>query len=396
MTLRKLILTTPFLILLVSSFAFAQTTNTAVKPSVVTGDVKSIDAGKIVLNTNDGTIDVILSDKTVYKRVPPETPTLPAAVAAAFTDIGAGDKLLVTGILSSDKRSIPAKSVYLMTKADIAQRNAKESEEWRTRGITGRVVSVDPAAKKIDVEMRSIAGSSTISLTPKDNAKFLRYAPDSVKFSEAKTSSLSDVQKGDMLRALGDRSPDGAAFAAEEVVTGAFQTVAGTVKSVDPIKNEIVITNLQTKKDMTVAIGPSSILKKFPEEMATRMAGFQGGQGARPVGQGATAATPSPAGGQGQAPGGTGRGAFGGGGRGNIDEMLDRFPNIVAADLKTGDMIAVSSTKNGSIDRITAIKLLAGVEPFLRAAQSSGARQGGQGGGMGDFNIPGLDGFGAP
>jgi hypothetical protein len=396
MTLRKLTLTT-FFLLFGTSFAsvFAQTPNAPVKPSVVTGDVVSVNAGKIVLNTKDGSVEAALSDKTVYKRVPPDNPSLQAAVPSTLADIGEGDKLVVTGILSSDKKSMPAKSVYLMTKGDIAQRNAKETEEWRARGITGRVVSVDPVAKTIGVESRTLMGSSTLTLTAKANAKFLRYAPDSVKFAEAKASSILEVQKGDMLRALGEKGVDGTSFSAEEVVTGAFQTVAGTVKSIDTVKNEVVITNLQTKKEMTVAIGQSSILKRFPEEMATRMAAFQGGQGGgvRPVGQGATPTRQgAPANGQGQT---AGRGGFGGArGAGGIDEMLDRFPNITAADLKVGDMIAVSSTKNGNLDRITAIKLLAGVEPFLRAAQASG-RQGSQGG-IDNFNIPGLEGFGNP
>jgi hypothetical protein len=76
--------------------------------------------------------------------------------------------------------------------------------------------------------------------------------------------------------------------------------------------------------------------------------------------------------------------------------MLERFPNITAADLKVGDMIAVSSTKGANLDRITAIKLLAGVEPFVRAAQMSAAAQGGGSRRSVDLNIPGLDGFGAP
>jgi len=339
---------------------------------------------------------VILSDKTVYKRVPPENPSLQAAVAAAFADIGEGDKLVVSGFYAADKKSLSARTVYLMTKSDIAQRNAKDSEQWRTRGITGRVTSVDPVAKKINIETRTMMGSSTVGLTLKENAKVLRYAPDSVKFAEAKSSSLLEVQVGDMLRALGDKSTDGMSFAAEEVVTGAFQTVAGTVKAIDTAKNEVVITDLRTKKDVTVSIGPSSLLKKFPEEMATRMAAFQGGQGGvRPVGQGTTPPQQgNPPNGQGQTPGGPGRAGFGGRGGGGIDEMLERFPTITAGDLKIGDMIAVSSTKNGSVDKITAIKLLAGVEPFLRAAQASGGQGSNQQGQS--LNIPGLDGFGTP
>jgi hypothetical protein len=384
------------LLLTIGTYGYAQTPDNA-KPSVVAGEVTSIDPGKIILNAKDGVVDVSITDKTVFKRVPPENPVLSAAVAATAGDIGSGDKVAVSGFFSADKKTLAARTVYLMTKADISQRVIKENEAWRTRGITGRVTQVDPVEKKINVEVRTLAGSSTIALTPKDGAKFLRYAPDSVKFSEAKPSSLLEVRSGDMLRALGDKTADGTSFTAEEIVTGAFQTIAGTVKAIDTAKNEVVISDLRSKKDVTVAVGPSSILKRFPEEMATRMAAFQGGGGGvRPVGQnGATPpATPS-ANGQGQSPAGQARPGAGGRGAGGIDEMLDRFPNITAGDLKVGDMIAVSSTKTGSLDRITAIKLLAGVEPFLRAAQASGGRQGGSAG-MDNFNIPGLDGFGAP
>ena len=70
------------------------------KASVVTGDVASIESGKIVLQTKEGALDVTVTDKTEYKRVPPENPVLKAAVASAFSDIGVGDKLLVTGFFS--------------------------------------------------------------------------------------------------------------------------------------------------------------------------------------------------------------------------------------------------------------------------------------------------------
>lgn len=93
---------------------------------------------------------------------------------------------------------------------------------------------------------------------------------------------------------------------------------------------------------------------------------------------------------------GMGRGGMRGG-QGGIDDMLERFPNITVADLKVGDSIAVSSTKTDNPDRITAIKLLAGVEPFLKSAQAAGGQTGGQRGGQsGGFTIPGLDGGDIP
>ena len=375
-------------------YIFGQTPSGGVKPSVVTGDVVTVSDKKLVVNAKSGPIDVALTDKTEFKRVSPENPSLKTATAAALSEIGVGDKLMVTGILAADGKSIPARAVYLMTKSDISQKNAKEAEQWRTRGIAGKVVSVNQQTNQINVEIRSLMGSTNLTLTPKADAVFLRYAQDSERFDEAKPSNLGEVKAGDMLRAMGDKSTDGTGFAAEKVLTGAFQTVAGTVVSVDAARNEVVIKNFQTKKDVTITVSDTSVLKKFPAEMAERMAGFQGGAGgARPVGQ-AGGARPV---GQGQTPGGQGRSGFGGArGAGGIDDMLDRFPTIIATDLKAGDMIAVSSTKDGNMDRIRAIKLLAGVEPFLRMAQA-GTGGGRRGQGVdGGFTIPGLDGVGFP
>src|SRR5258708_1523436 len=327
-----------FLFSNVSTYVFGQTPNAAVKPSTIAGNVSSIGAKSIGITTKTGQMEAVLTEKTTYKRVSVE-PFKPfnfvGATAGALADIGVGDIVTVSALLAADGKSKNARTVYYVTKADIEAKNAKEAAEWQKRGITGRVASVNEQTNQINVEMRSLTGSSNITLTPKENAKFLRYAPDSIRFDEAKASTLSEVEKGEMLRAIGDKGTDGASFAAEQVIAGAFQTIAGTVKSIDAAKNEVVIKNLQTNKDVTVVISDTSVLKRFPSEMAERLAGFQmagAGGGARPVGQGggqgrpATVVTP---GGQGQ---GAGRGGFGGprGGSGGVDEMLDRFPNITA------------------------------------------------------------------
>jgi hypothetical protein len=390
---RKIFLTVALFIF--TAFAASAGLAQGVKPSVITGDVASVSDGKIVVNAKDGAVDAVISATTAFKRVLPENPSPAAAVASNISEIGVGDKVMVTGILASDGKSVPARAVYLMTKSDLSQKKAKDTEAWRTRGIAGKVSGVNAQTGQITVDIRNLMGSTSVTVTPKANAKFIRYAPDSEKFDEAKPSSLAEIKVGDNLRALGDKSSDGTALSAETVLTGSFQTVAGTVVSVDAAKNEVVINNLQTKKPVTVSLATATTLKRFPEEMAQRMAGMQGGapggggvQVVRPVGSG-----PPPAG------GGAGPRPFGGGGRagGGIDEMLDRFPTITAADLKVGDMIAASSTKSDNQDHIRAIKLLAGVEPFIKMAQmqaaAGGQRPGGGGRGV-DFNIPGLDGMG--
>lgn len=392
---QKFILSFVFVLLAGLTFtAHAQNTDIGIQERFAGGEVSAVETGKIVLQTKDGAIDVVVSDATQFKRVPPDNPKLSAAVASSVSEIGVGDKLLVTGTVSADKKQIPAKAVYLITKSDIAQKQSKESEAWRTRGIVGRVMTVNFETGEVTVAVRSgmMGGERNVVITPKGNAKYLRYAPNSVKYSEATPSNIKEIFVGDIVRALGDKSDDGATFKAEQIVSGAFQTVGGTVKSVDAAKNEIVIENLQTKKDVTVIVGDNSQLKKFPEEMAQRMAQFQAmrANGVQPPQQsnqtqGGGQTPPNRPGGQ------------GGGMRGDINDMFERLPVVTLADLKAGDMIAVSSTRTNDPTRITAIRLLAGVEPFLKAPQMPGGnRRGGQGGQDSNFNIPGLDGFDAP
>ncbi|HEV8157516.1 MAG TPA: hypothetical protein VGP58_00685, partial [Pyrinomonadaceae bacterium] len=256
----------------VNPFVRAQATDTSVKPSVVTGEVSAVSESKIVLQTKDGAVEVALSGKTEYKRVSPEKPSLATAVASNFSDIAIGDKVIVTGILATDKKSIPAKSVYLMTKSDIAQKHNKDQERWKTRGISGQVTAINPQTKEITVTMRGFMGETKTLLTTKDNAVFRRYAQDSISYNEAKTSSLDEIKVGDSIRALGDKSADGASFKAEEIISGSFQTVGGTITAIDQAKNEITIENIQTKKAVTVMVGQNSVLKQFPAEMAQRLA----------------------------------------------------------------------------------------------------------------------------
>lgn len=397
--MRQKIILTALLIFLASasSIVRAQNGDGVVKPSVVPGEVSAVSQSKIVLQTKDGAVDVALTDKTEYKHVSAEKPSLQTATAANFSDIGVGDRVIVTGIMAADKKSIPARTVYLMTKSDIAQKQTKDQEQWRTRGITGQVAAINPQTKEITVTSRSMMGETKTLLTPKDNAVFRRYAPDSNKYNEAKISSLNEIKVGDSIRALGDKSADGASYKAEEILSGSFQTVGGTITAIDGAKNEITINNIQTKKSVTVIVGQNSILRKFPAEMAQRFAAFQSGgmqppTGMRPPGQpnGQT----NPQGGQ-TAPNGMRQG--GGGMRGGIDEMLDRFPTITIADLKVGDMIAFSSTKSANLERVTAIKLVSGVEPFLKTPQVGGNNGGGRRGGADSgFSIPGLEGGGLP
>ena len=198
----------------------------------------------------------------------------------------------------------------------------------------------------------------------------MRRLRDSVKFADAKPSSFADLQPGDTVRALGDKSEDGLHVKAEELVSGAFQTMAGTVDSVDPAAGEVRITNLQTKKPVVVHINEGTLSRRLDPAMAAILARRLHPEAAT-VAAGAPGAPQAPPGG----PGGPGGGGFRGGGPGgpgggggDLQQVLDRMPALSLADLKKGDAVIVSSSKGPDSASVTAFAFVAGVEPFLAAA----------------------------
>lgn len=391
----KTLAITAFFILFASAnlTAFAQD---APKPTYFQGEVVSVSGGKLNLQTREGAVEITLQSTTAYKKVSPEKPRIADATDATLADIGAGDKVIVSSIVPADKKSIPARAVYLMTKSDISKRNEAERTAWQTRGISGRVVSIDIPNKKIVLAMRGVGGERNVTVTPKEIIEYRRYSPESVKFSDAKASSFGELSIGDQVRALGDRSADGTSFEAEKIVSGSFKMVGGTITAIDAEKKEITIKDIQTNKPVTIVVNDASILKNFPPDVAqmmvTRMSGGGitppgGGQGGgnvsvRPPNQGGNQQNPQGGGGQTR------------GGRGEFDDMIERFPSISLADLKVGAAVAASSTNSVTPGRVTAIKLLSGVEPFFAAAAQ--APRGGNNQSSPSLNIPGLDGIGTP
>ena len=244
---------------------------------------------------------------------------------------------------------------------------------------------------------RSREGVAPLVIAASDKTQVRRYAPDTVRFADAKMSSFAELKVGDQLRALGERSADGARFTPEEVVAGSFRTLLGTVTSVDAATNQIKITNTQTKQPMSVVISADSNLRRLPPMMAEMMArrGQGGGPGAgggfgRPGGgSGEGRRTPPPVPGVGNAgettagngggPGAGGMRRAGGGGGFDVQDMLERLPSASLAELKPGDVILVASTAGADPTRVTAITLLAGADALLTMMQAQGQRPAGGG-----------------
>jgi len=350
----------------------------------IIGEITSIDSAskQIKLKGDDGAAyTVTLSDSTSFLRIPPGEKDLKKAAKIAFSDVAVGDRALARGTLEEDTKTVPARTVIIMTKADLAQKQQHDRAEWQTRGVIGTVSALNAASKEITITTRGREPKTIV--IDASAADLRRYSPDSVKFTDAKTSQFADLQPGDTVRALGDKNEDGTRVKAEEVVSGAFETIAGTVESVDPASGEVHLTNLQTKKPLLVHTNQSSMLRRLDPTVATMLARRLRPDAAGAPTVSATGAAPAgPAAGRPDAPGGGGggfRGAGGGfggnggpgggaGGGGDLQQILERMPHLELSELKKGDAVIVSSSKGPDDSSVTAFAFVAGVEPFLAAA----------------------------
>ncbi len=192
------------------------------------------------------------------------------ATPITLPELQVGDRMLVRG-QAGDGGSIAAATIVVMKQADVAQKQQHDREDWQKRGTGGIVNAIDPAAGTIKV-----AVTPTVSIlvkTSKDTG-YLRYAPNSVKFADAQKGTMDQIKVGDQVRARGTRSADGQELAAEEIISGTFRNIAGTITSIDAANNAITVKDLLAKKSVVIKFNSDSQLRKLAPAMAQRLAFF--------------------------------------------------------------------------------------------------------------------------
>ena len=399
------------------------------------GAIKAISGTSITLTPDSGPeVNVLVQPTTRLLRIAPGEKNLKNATPLQLPDLQVGDRILVGGQASDDAKSIAAATIVVMARTDLEARHQQELQDWQKRGMGGLVTAVDPAAGTVTISVSNLMGKKSIVIRTTKDTVIRRYAPDSVKFEDAKPSSLQQIQPGDQLRARGDRNADFTELNAEEIVTGVFRNVVGTISSVDASSGDIGVQDVLTKKVVMVKVAATSELHKLPPETAQRFAmrlkgasgiaglpgaGGAGSSGASSSGAGSGSASSgganSPAGPTGGAAGnaqgspaaggsaggawrsGSGAGASGasGGGAANgatpggamaggpagagtrpaagsdFQQMLSRTPAVAVADLHKGDAVVILATEGTPTSASTVITLVSGVEAILQAAPSA-------------------------
>jgi len=237
------------------------------------GTIKSVSGNNIVLTTDSGgDVTVVVQEGARLVRVEPGQKDLKEAAPIQLQELLPGDRILVRGQFGPDGKTVLATGVIAMKKVSIVEKQAHEREEWQKQGMSGLVSSVDAGADSIVITQQAMGEKKTVTIHLSKDTILRRYAPDSIKFDDAKPAKLDEIKGGDQLRARGARSADGSELTAAEVVWGTFRNIAGTISSIDASANSITVQDLATKKSVTVRITADSQVRKLPLQMAQGIA----------------------------------------------------------------------------------------------------------------------------
>jgi Domain of unknown function (DUF5666) len=349
--------------------------NTQASVARVIGTIKAINGNTLTLAPASGPeITAVVQTNARILKLEPGEKDVKNATPIQLTDLQVGDTVRVRGFATQGATSIPALEVLVITRSAVAAVSSQIRQDWQKRGLGGLVIAVDPSTGTITISVTSFAGKKSIAVQTSKNTIFRRYAANSVKFEDASASSLAQVKPGDQMRTRGERSADGSEFTAEEVVTGSFRNIAGLVNSVDASSGTVTVQDVLSKKPVQVKITSDSQLHQLPAEMAQRIAMRlkAGAAGAMPAGAPGVGAHPVPAAGGATANGGEEAGVHPGtgthAGGADFQQILSRMPTVTIADLHKGDAVMMVATEGSLSTPSTAINLLSGVEPILRAA----------------------------
>lgn len=331
-------------------------------PTRVMGTVTAVGSNTLTVKPSSGNaVTVTVGSSTRIMRLEPGQKSLSQATPIQLTDISTGDRALVSATAGADN-ALTANLIVAMKASDIAARQHAEEEEWQQNGVGGIVKSVDAASNTI------VLASTThdITINVPASTSIREYAENSVAFQNSHPSTLAAIQPGDQLRARGPHSADDKTVTAKAIVFGDFQNIAGVVLSVDSSAKTLTLKNLATHKPVTLAVNADSTLRQLPQRVAEFVAMRlhamkQGGESAGQAGAGHNRPHRE---GEGQMAAQQGAG-------GGFSRVMAHATPIQLSDLHKGDAVMVVASKGSNNQPGTALTLLSGVAPMLRASRKA-------------------------
>jgi hypothetical protein len=197
------------------------------------------------------------------------------------------------------------------------------------------VNAVNSETGTVSMQIAGRADSAVVVVKAGPHTEQRRYRTDSARFSDARASTISDIQVGDQMQALGERASDGKSMTAEKMVSGSFRNFTATVATVNPAQQEISVSVAGNGPAVIVKIAPGSLLRRLSPQASAQLAGKNASKTGVP----------------------------------GTRNTLDNAVTLTVAELRRGDAVVIA-TGNGHPEGtgapIAAFAVIAGVEPLLK------------------------------
>ncbi|MGH9608415.1 MAG: DUF5666 domain-containing protein, partial [Bryobacteraceae bacterium] len=250
--MRKILLTYVAGTVLVAALSLAQ------QAAPLIGTVTSVDAASQSLTvkqdkTGKKYTAELAGTKTILS-VPPGTKPADLKKAAkriSAADIQPGDRVEVfyTPPVASGN-TIAARAAIVMSAHALEAAHSAEASAWR-HSTAGVVAATDPSAHTVTVDIRSPGGKKSVTVTTSAATQLTRYSVGNTETPAP--AQLSDMQPGDIVRVIGQRSADGSAIAAQRIYI-APQQLPAVVVSVSAANHTLTVKDLRNKHKMVVAV----------------------------------------------------------------------------------------------------------------------------------------------
>jgi hypothetical protein len=264
-------------------------------------------------------------------RVAPGEKDLAKAAKLKFDEVRAGDRVLVR----AEGEPAVARQIVVLSQGDLERQRQAERDDWRKRGVSGRVSAVNPETGEVSILTAARFGSAVVVVKLGARTEQRRYGTDSARFSDARASTISDIHVGDQIQALGARTPDGRSMSAEKIISGSFRNFTATVAVVNPARQEMTVELVGNGPPMMVKIAPGSILRKLSPQATTQLAGTNAPKTGVP----------------------------------GTQNILDDSLTLTVAEFQRGDAVVIATGNGapaGAGAPIAAFAVIAGVEPLLK------------------------------
>jgi hypothetical protein len=287
--------------------------------------------------------------KTILSVPPGTKPADLKKVARRITaaDIHPGDRVEVFYASSSASgNTVAARAAVVMSAHALQAAHSAEAEAWQ-HSTAGVVSAIDTGAHTVTVNVRSPEGTKPVTLTTTAATQLTRYSAEHPKTPVP--GKLTDLQPGDVVRIIGQRSADGSTIAAQKIYLAPRQLPA-VVVSVSAANGTLTVKDLRNKNKMSIAVNSQTEIRKLPPEaahmLARRLKPQLHAQSSQPGEPGRSVRGPA-----------------------NLSRIIESAPRISIGDLKNGDAVVISGVAApGDPSKLLANMIVAGVEPIFESA----------------------------